>query len=411
VVEGVGERGAALKSQKASRLAGTMALLALAFSGGVVVMAVLNAADTGNLSASITGVVAVLVGWPVASRRPENPIGWLFLGGALVSAFRALTAEYAIYGIQTDPGAVPLPQTAAGLSNAVTLVGPVLLFVLVPLYFPTGRPVGRRWGLIAWLALGGLPVAVVVQIVAAGYAVYGTGLPNPWAVDALRPVVDVLRPIEISYYIGLIFFSTVSLVVRFWRSRGEERQQLKWFTFAAAFIPIWFLTNGPVDRAFPVLFTVLDALVIAAVPVAAGVAIFKYRLYDIDVIINRALVYAALTATLVLVYLGSVVGLQYVFRSLGGGESSLAVVASTLLIAALFNPLRRRVQGFIDRQFYRRKYDAARTLEAFSFRLRGASDLEQLTPALLAVVRDTVQPEHASVWLLEPPARDTNGRK
>lgn len=383
-----------------------MALLTLAFSVGVVVLALLNAVDTGNLSASITGVIAVLVGWPVASRRPENPIGWLFLGGALVSAFRALTAEYAIYGIQTDPGAVPLPQTAAGLSNAVTLVGPVLLFVLVPLYFPTGRPLSRRWGLIAWLALGGLPVAVVVQIVATGYAVYGTGLPNPWAVDALRPIVDVLRPIEISYYIGLIFFSTVSLVVRFWRSRGEERQQLKWFTFAAAFIPIWFLTNGPIDRAFPALFPVLDALVIAAVPVAAGIAILRYRLYDIDVIINRTLVYAALTGALAAVYVGSVVLLQYPLRSLGFAESQLGVVASTLLIAALFNPLRRIIQGFIDRRFYRQKYDASKALEALSERLRDASDPDQLRPELLAVVRETVQPEHASLWLRPAGAGD-----
>lgn len=395
-----------MKPWKASRLARTMALLTLAFSVGVVVLALLNAVDTGNLSASITGVIAVLVGWPVASRRPENPIGWLFLGGALVSAFRALTAEYAIYGIQTDPGAVPLPQTAAGLSNAVTLVGPVLLFVLVPLYFPTGRPLSRRWGLIAWLALGGLPVAVVVQIVATGYAVYGTGLPNPWAVDALRPIVDVLRPIEISYYIGLIFFSTVSLVVRFWRSRGEERQQLKWFTFAAAFIPIWFLTNGPIDRAFPALFPVLDALVIAAVPVAAGIAILRYRLYDIDVIINRTLVYAALTGALAAVYVGSVVLLQYPLRSLGFAESQLGVVASTLLIAALFNPLRRIIQGFIDRRFYRQKYDASKALEALSERLRDASDPDQLRPELLAVVRETVQPEHASLWLRPAGAGD-----
>lgn len=386
-----------------------MALLTLAFSVGVVVLAVLNAVDTGNLSASITGVIAVLVGWPVASRRPENPIGWLFLGGALVSAFRALMAEYAIYGIQTDPGAVPLPQTAAGLSNAVTLVGPVLLFVLVPLYFPTGRPLSRRWGLIAWLALGGLPVAVVVQIVATGYAVYGTGLPNPWAVDALRPIVDVVRPIEISYYIGLIFFSTVSLVVRFRRSRGEERQQLKWFTFAAAFIPVWFLTNGPIDRAFPTLFPVLDALVIAAVPVAVGIAILRYRLYDIDVIINRTLVYAILTAALAAVYLIGVVLLQYVFRGLTGGESQLAVVASTLTIAALFSPLRRGIQGFIDRRFYRKKYDAARTLEEFASRLKDEADLDGLTDEVVAVVRETVQPEQASLWLR--PARTEEARR
>jgi hypothetical protein len=143
----------------------------------------------------------------------------------------------------------------------------------------------------------------------------------------------------------------------------------------------------------------MDALVIAGVPVATGIAILRYRLYDIDRIINRALVYGALTATLVLVYFGSVVGLQYVFRALTGGDSTLAVVASTLLIAALFNPLRRGVQAFIDRRFYRRKYDAAKTLEAFSVRLREETELDTLSGDVMGVVRETIQPTHVSLWL------------
>ena len=140
-------------------------------------------------------------------------------------------------------------------------------------------------------------------------------------------------------------------------------------------------------------------MALSGIPVAMGVAILRYRLYDIDIIINRTLVYGSLTASLVLVYLGGVVSLQYAFRTLTGGESQIAIVASTLAIAALFSPLRRRIQGFIDRRFYRRRYDAARTLEAFSAKLRDETDLDSLSGDLVGVVHETVQPEHASLWL------------
>jgi hypothetical protein len=200
----------------------------------------------------------------------------------------------------------------------------------------------------------------------------------------------------------LIFASAASLVVRFWRSSDVERQQIKWFTFAASFIPVWFMTNAPVDAAFPILFDLIDALVIAAVPVAAGIAILRYRLYDIDVIINRTLVYGSLTATLVLIYLGAVVVVQRALVFLTGEGSQLAVVASTLAIAALFTPLRRRIQAFIDRRFYREKYDAARTLETFSAKLCDETDLDALGDDLAAVVVKTMRPEHVSLWLREP---------
>ena len=386
-----------MKARTTLRLALGMGALTMGLICATVGFTFLNDDSLGNASFSIVGVASVVVGVLVASRRHENPIGWLFLGGALVFSIRGLAAEYAVYGITTNPGSVPVPLAAAGFSNAIQLVGPVLLFILVPLYFPTGRAVSRRWGLVAWLALGVLPLMIVFQVVFPGEDVYGSDISNPWAVESLRQIWFV-------YYMGLIFASAASLVLRYRRSRGEERQQIKWFTFAAAFIPIWFMTNGPIDRNFPLLFDVLDAVVIAAVPVAVGIAILRYRLYDIDLIINRTLVYAALTASLIAVYFGSVIGLQYVIRSLGGGESSLAVVASTLLIAALFNPLRRLVQSFIDRRFYRKKYDASKALEALSERLRDASDPDQLRPELLAVVRETVQPEHASLWLRPPGA-------
>ncbi len=271
----------------------------------------------------------------------------------------------------------------------------------MPLYFPTGRPVSWRWGLVAWLVLILLPF-VFLGAFSPGEAETGTGIQNPLVIEALRPVARVLDAVVTALYLGLIFASTASLVVRFWRSAGVERQQIKWVAFAAAFIPIWFMINAPVQAAFPILFQLIDALVIAAVPVAAGIAILRYRLYDIDVIINRTLVYAVLTATLVVIYLGGVVVLQRALVFLTGEGSQLAVVASTLAIAALFNPVRKRVQAFVDRRFYRQKYDAVKTLQDFSARLRDETDLDDLSKDLVAVARETMQPEHASLWLRGP---------
>jgi hypothetical protein len=206
--------------------------------------------------------------------------------------------------------------------------------------------------------------------------------------------------------------SVLSLVMRYRRSRGEERQQIKWIAFAASFVGLLYLIAMVCAFIFPsgAWFQAgsplwLDLLGYAAlisftlVPIAVGFAVFRYRLYEIDIIINRALVYGSLTAMLALVYLCTVVVLQYLFRALTGQESQLAGVASTLAIAALFNPLRRRIQALVDRRFYRKKYDARKTLEVFSAKLRDETDLEALNAELLGVVRQTVQPQHASLWL------------
>jgi hypothetical protein len=213
---------------------------------------------------------------------------------------------------------------------------------------------------------------------------------------------------ELGFPIMLLagLLAVISLFVRFRRAVGEERQQIKWFAFAAAVTFTWILVFEQLLSAeggmLEVVAAVSSLVLVPSIPVATGIAILRYRLFEIDRIVNRALVYGALTASLVLIYLGGVVSLQYAFRALTGGESQLAVVASTLAIAALFNPLRRRFQAFIDRRFYRRKYDAARTLEAFSTRLREEFELDNLTGDLVAVVRETVQPAHVSLWLRSP---------
>ena len=201
-------------------------------------------------------------------------------------------------------------------------------------------------------------------------------------------------------WLTLAAASVASLVVRFRRSRGEERQQIKWFAYAMVLVVLLTFANQLLFRVLGIGESVLlGALAFTTPWVAIAVSVLRYRLYDIDRIVNRTLVYGSLTAALALLYFGTVVGLQAVLRTLSGQQSSLAVVASTLLIAALFSPLRRRVQGLVDRRFYRRKYDAAKTLEAFNARLREETHLDALSDDLVWVVRQTVQPAHVSVWL------------
>jgi hypothetical protein len=278
--------------------------------------------------------------------------------------------------------------------------GVMMLLSFLPLYFPDGRLISPRW---RWVLGSALFVSVFLTIQSALLPgdPRGSGLVNPLGVEALEPVLDLSDPIMFAPYFAVLFASAVSLVVRFRRSAGVERQQIKWLAYTVSVIPVWFLVN-PVIVDNPFLVGAIDALLFAGVPVATAIAILRFRLYDIDVVINRTLVYGVLTATLAGVYFGSVVSLQYLFRSFTGQESQLAVVASTLAIAALFHPLRRRIQAFIDRRFYRRKYDAVKTLEAFSVKLREETDLDALNGELVAVVEETMQPAHVSLWLRSP---------
>jgi len=388
-----------VKRRTAARLAWGTCAFTLLLIVCVIVMILLNGGEVFDANFAIVGISSTVVGGAVASRRPANPVGWLFLAGALSAAIRVLAGEYAVYGISTNPGVLPLPYAAAWLSSTMVWIGPAISFILIPLYFPDGKPISRRWAFVGWISLGSLLLFTVLNGFAPLQAVQGSGIQNPLGVEALRPFVKTFEAVSLVWYIALILAAAGSLVVRFLRSVGEERQQLKWFTYAAAILPVWFLVNVPIQNAFPNLFAVLDSLFIAAVPVAAGIAILRYRLYDIDIIINRTLVYGILSLLLGLIYFGAIVLSQAVLRALAGGESSLAVVASTLAIAALFNPLRRRVQAFIDRRFYRSKYDAAKTLEAFSARLREETDLDRLGGELVSVVHETMRPEHASLWL------------
>jgi hypothetical protein len=357
-------------------------------------------------------VIDVTVGAIVASRRPENPVGWLLcLFGVAVSTSN-FTSQYAIYTLLAQPNSLPAGEAMAWIAawQLPIMIGFQVFYLLL---FPTGRLPSRRWKWLAWLTVAFVLVGVILSAFSSD-AYLGSLDPirNPLGIEGFTNFYEAVL-----YTVAPLLFVAValSLFVRLRRAVGVERQQLKWLAYAAAIFAISTILNVStlaidvplwVEWANLVIFPVAGTII----PIAIGIAILRYRLYDIDLLINRTLVYAPLSAMLVLVYLGGVVSLQYAFRSLTGQGSQLAIVASTLAIAALFDPLRKRVQAFVDRRFYRRKYDAAKTLEAYAARLRDASDLDRLEDDLVAATRETVQPAHVSLWLRRPAEADDRSR-
>jgi hypothetical protein len=354
------------------------------------------------------------VGALVASRRPENPIGWLFCSGALVWILGELALEYAVYALITAPGALPAGAWMMWFGTWARGIGWFLIVAFLLLLFPTGRLPSPRWRLVLWGAIGYMGMFTLVVWLSP--VLPDTRLAfvhNPLGLEI--EIVNVL--VELLYLTIplLLVAGGMAVIVRFRRSRGDERQQLKWFAYAVGVMVVTFAIWFSLEVAGFVAIGSLTFIVpLAGLPIAAGVAILKYRLYDIDLIINRTLVYGALTVMLALVYLGGVATTQTIFRVLTGQEQQpqLVVVVSTLVIAALVNPLRRRIQAFIDRRFYRKKYDAAKTLEAFSSKLREETDLDALNAELVGVVRETMQPAHVALWLRpELPPRRREGQE
>jgi hypothetical protein len=364
------------------------------------------------------------VGAVIASRRPRNPIGWICLADGLLWMVLAVTDTYSVYGV-TRPGSVPFPVAVGTLSNQWLWMPTVgLLGIYLLLLFPDGKLPSKRWRPLAWLSGVVIVLFSVAEGLTPGPLENQGGVQNPFGLEGL-PWLSIAGFVVAPLLPLCILASAVSLVLRYRRSRGEVRLQIKWVAFVASFSGLVYLiamvsslavqvgSNDSVPR-FPwwadILFSVA-VLGFAGVPVAIGFAVLKYRLYDIDIIINRTLVYGSLTATLVAIYFGGVAMMQTLFRALTGQEQQpqLAVVASTLAIAALFNPLRRRIQSFIDRRFYRRKYDARKTVEAFSARLRDEMDLETLNRDLAGVIEETLQPAHVSLWLRSDGPDDRTG--
>src|SRR5918998_1680630 len=359
---------------------------------------------------------AIAVGYSVIGavlipRLPHHPIGWICLAVGLLGAVEHFSGEYAVYALLAQPS----PPLAGGeamlwlsLWAWILMIGLIVFLILL---FPTGRLPSRRWRWFAWLSAAVTLIAATLAAISPDAVLYTFGpsdiglifiyFPNPLGVEVLP---NLNRPVQALVLI-LALVATVSLVVvRLRPASGVERLQIKWLIYAGA---IGF--GGMILRTYfsPVIGEswgqwvgyLVVAVGVLGSPVAIGIAILRYRLYEIDLIINRTLVYGSLTAMLALLYLGSVTALQYLFSLLTGQGNTLAIVASTLAIAALFMPLRRRIQSFIDRRFYRRKYDARKTLEAFGTKLRDQTDLEKLSEDLGEVVDETMQPSHISVIL------------
>ncbi len=353
----------------------------------------------------------LVVGILIASRRPENPVGWMFCVIGLASVWEFFASEYAFYALVIQPGALPAGVWMAWTEFFTPIAWPLMFFAL--LLFPTGRLPSPRWRPFAWGAAATFALVYVLSALEPGRLLYVPAR-NPTGVERAAGIIELSLNILIIAFIGIVVVIAASVIVRFRQARGDERQQLKWLVYSAVFLGtlavigvlnVMVLHNRIIEFAVGILVT----LAVAAVPTAVGVAILRYHLYEIDLLINRTLVYGPLTATLVALYFGTVVLLQWLFVALTGQQSTLAVVASTLLIAALFNPLHRRIQSFIDRRFYRSKYDARKTLEAFSAKLRDETDLEALSAELAGVVRETMRPAHVSIWLRPDaaPRRDT----
>jgi hypothetical protein len=402
-----------ISRRAASWLAWSVCALSLALTALSFLLIALSLPQNAPISfywlePAVIAVGYSIIGAVIASRLPNHPVGWLCCAIGFMGANQDFSGEYAVYALLVQPHPLPGARAMLWLSLWAWIIMFGLIVYLL-LLFPTGRLPSRRWRLFAWLSAAlTLVAAILVPIspdaVLDVLGASGNGrltLPNPIGVEALP---NLYRPVQASVLaLGLV--AAASVVVSRRNARGVERQQIKWLLYAGA---IWFVGNILRTLVFSLLvearWGVWVGYLLVGVgglggPIAIGIAILRYRLYDIDVLINRTLVYGTLTATLIALYFGGIVVLQRVFVLLTGQQSTLAVVASTLAIAALFVPLRRRVQGFVDRSFYRKKYDARKTLETFSLKLRDETDLESLNNDLVGVVRETMQPAHVSVWL------------
>jgi hypothetical protein len=408
-----------MSRRTATWLAWSLAGLTVATFAVAVVFAILTLIADPSQLAETAGRFAIIlpffsfpvVGVLIASRRPGNWIGWICLiSGLFWTAFFENDASSAYELART--GTVKSSVTLDALTQAVWVPPVGLLGIYMILLFPDGRLPSRRWRPFAWFAGGVMVLINVITALVPGPLEGHPGVRNPFGLEQYPWLPGVAVSIVLMLPL-CILVSAFGLVLRYRRSGREVREQIKWLAFAASFVGLVYFgtlisglllspesyTANQTPPLWVSLSMNLTYISFASVPTAIGFAVLKYRLYDIDIIINRAVVYGPLTATLVALYFAGIVVLQRFFVLLSGQQSTLAVVASTLLIAALFIPLRRRIQSFIDRRFYRRKYDARKTLEAFSVKLRDETDLEALNADLVGVVQETMQPAHVSLWL------------
>lgn len=353
---------------------------------------------------SIAFLAFCTVGALIATSQPTNAIGWIFCALAFV-VVGAFAEQYALYALVTRPGALPAPKLVLALNwLANATFGSIFSFTM--LLFPTGKLPSPRWRPVAWFAAGSIALLTIGYALAVGpVSDRAPGLNNPFGLAAFPNLHNWVSALEAPLLLSCFLASVLSLVVRYRQTHAVEQQQIKWFVFATSFMVTVAVINELCAAMFGVrLSDFLFGAMLTLLPISVGIAILRYRLFDIDLIIRRTLLYTLLSLTLALIYFGSVVVLETLVRGrvpLGRsqGQNQFVTVLSTLAIAALFTPLRRRVQSMIDQRFYRREYDAEQVLAAFGETVRNETNLENLTERLVAVVKETIQPTAVSLWL------------
>jgi len=353
-----------------------------------------------SICAGVAFGLFATVGALIAWQRPRNTIGWIFCAVGIGTGITDFSGAYTTYGMVK--GHLPLPGADIfnWLGNIVWPVNWVLFLVFLPLLFPNGRLLTRRWRIVGWLAA----ILALLSILTAALSVvsvelFGKAMPADFWVSLSTNINLLELPLAIT--------ALVSLVLRFIRAKERERQQIKWLTYGSVLMAV-LIVSGIFVLKDQTNFT-FD-LAIMFLPLSIGISILRDQLYDIDRLISRTLLYLLLSALLVLTYLVLVFGLQFVLQGITR-DSPVPLVISTLAVAALFQPLRRAIQRVIDRSFYRRKYNAQHVLTRFGATLRNEIDLTQLSEQLLAVVEETMQPAHVSLWLRNPEGKFSNDKK
>jgi hypothetical protein len=387
----------------------TLLVVSLAMVGCSLTLLIAPGRPASTDSPSALNVVVVLfavvmlptVGAILAILRPGNPIGWLFIVCGLGFTLGIFSTEYVGWAIDPASG-LPAAQLVDWMGTWTGTMALGLAIVFLPLLFPDGHPPGPRWRIFAWVAGVAFVVATVASAIQpSGTPLYGGRLPNPFGVSGpMGEIAGIVNQVPVMLVLGVL--SIASLVLRFRGSRGIERQQLKWFLLSVGALLVTAIV-GIATQVEAVWYGVM--LAFAALPVSAGIAVLRYRLYEIDRIISRTIGYGVVTATLALVFVGAVLGLQAILAQFTGGNT-VAVAASTLVVAALFQPLRRRIQSTVDRRFDRARYDGERTLATFAARLRDQVELEAIEAELDGVVRQTVAPTASWLWIDRPEVRE-----
>ena len=385
-----------MRAQTAQWVAGCTAAGSVALIGGGVALAYLNrqlvpASMTGwtvsNISAQVVNVAVPVAGFVLASRRPENRIGWLFLVAGLTLGLSGFSNQYALHALVAVPGSLPAGRAVGWLLNAIWMI-PVATLAFLLLLFPTGHLRSRRWRLAAWF-MGGAFALITVWLLIVATQFWQHPFTPPSQATGLTALLSHMTGLLIS---AALLVSGAALVVRFAKSSGEERLQLKWCATAALLLVVVFVASIWLNSA---AVNVLQSLAFLCLYTAIAIAVLKYRLYDIDRIISRTLAYAIVTGLLVGVYAGLVLLATEVLQL----KSPVAVAGSTLVAAALFSPLRSRVQRTVDQRFNRARYDANQMAAAFAARLKDAVDLDAVQADLASVVQRALEPAHVSVWM------------